>query len=138
MSKEGGTVAMKMMRTNTALIATVVVTAAAVFGAASSAQAQTAQEGRTAFAVCAGCHSVDGSTKAGPTMKGIVGRKAAADAGFNSYSTALRNSKIVWNAAELDAYLKAPTTRVKGTTMMVGVPDAKRRKAIIAYMRTLK
>ncbi len=129
---------MKMMRTNTILIATVVVTAAAMFGAASSAQAQTAQEGRAAFVICASCHSVDGSTKAGPTLKGTFGRKAAADSEFNSYSSALRNSKIVWTAAELDAYLKAPTTRVTGTTMMVGVPDAKRRKAIIAYMRTLK
>jgi cytochrome c len=133
MSKDLGTVAMTIVRTITTLIAT-----SALFGAVPSTQAQTAQEGRAAFVVCAGCHSVDGSVKAGPTMKGIVGRKAAADVGFKSYSSALRNSKIVWTAAELDAYLKAPTTRVKGTTMMVGVPDAKRRKAIIAYMRTLK
>ncbi len=114
-----------------------VLTAAALFASA-TAQAQTAKEGRAAFAICAGCHSVDGSVKAGPTMKGIFGRKAAADPGFKAYSSALRNSKITWTASELDAYLKAPTTRVKGTTMMVGVPDEKRRKAIIAYLRTLK
>jgi cytochrome c len=102
------------------------------------AQAQTAQEGRAAFAACTGCHSVDGSAKPGPTLKGIVGRKAAADTGFNNYSTALRNSKITWTAQELNAYLKAPTTRVKGTTMIAGVPDEKRRKAIVAYLRTLK
>jgi cytochrome c len=129
---------MTMMRTNAAVIATVAATAVAMLGTVPSALAQTAQEGRAAFVICAGCHSVDGSTKSGPTLKGTFGRKAAADAGFKSYSSALRNSKIVWTAAELDAYLKAPTTRVKGTTMMVGVPDAKRRKAIIAYMRTLK
>jgi cytochrome c len=103
-----------------------------------SAQAQTAQEGRAAFVACAGCHSVDGSAKAGPTLKGIVGRKAAADTGFKSYSTALRNSRITWTAQELDAYLKAPTTRVKGTTMLAGTPDEKRRKAIIAYLHSLK
>jgi cytochrome c len=129
---------MAMMRTNATPIVAAVVTAAALFGTAPSVQAQTAQEGRAAYVVCAGCHSVDGSTKSGPTLKGIVGRKAAADAGFKSYSTALRNSKIVWTAAELDAYMKAPTVRVKGTTMMVGLPDEKRRKAIIAYLRTLK
>jgi cytochrome c len=103
-----------------------------------SAQAQTAQEGRTAFVACSGCHSVDGSAKSGPTLKGIFGRKAATDAGFRSYSTALRNSRITWTAQELDAYLKAPTVRVKGTTMVAGVPDEKRRKAIVAYLRTLK
>jgi cytochrome c len=104
-----------------------------------SAQAQTAQEGRAAFVACTGCHSVDGSAKpTGPTLKGIVGRKVAADAGFKRYSPALRASKITWTAQELDAYLKAPTVRVKGTTMMAGVPDEKRRKAIIAYLRTLK
>jgi cytochrome c len=104
-----------------------------------STQAQTAQEGRAAFVACTGCHSVDGSAKpTGPTLKGIVGRKAAADAGFKRYSPALRASRITWTAQELDAYLKAPTARVKGTTMMTGVPDDKRRKAIIAYLRTLK
>lgn len=104
-----------------------------------SAQAQTAQEGKTAFAACVACHSVDGSAKpTGPTLKGVVGRKAAADPAYKSYSQALRNSRITWTAQELDAYLKAPAARVKGTTMMVTTPDEKRRKAIIAYLRTLK
>jgi cytochrome c len=114
---------------------------AALVGAAliAPAHAQTAQEGKAAFAACVACHSVDGSVRpAGPTLKGIVGRKAAADTKYKAYSTALRNSKITWTAQELDAYLKAPTAKVKGTTMMVGVPDEKRRKAIIAYLRTLK
>jgi cytochrome c len=106
---------------------------------AASAHAQTAQEGKAAFAACAACHSVDGGVKpTGPTLKGIVGRKAAADSKYKAYSTALRNSKITWTTQELDAYLKAPTAKVKGTTMMVAVPDEKRRKAIIAYLRTLK
>jgi cytochrome c len=106
---------------------------------AGAVQAQTAQEGKAAFVVCASCHSVDGSAKpTGPTLKGVVGRKAAADPKYKGYSQALRNSKIVWTAQELDAYLKAPATRVKGTTMMVSVPDEKRRKAIVAYLRSLK
>ncbi len=103
-----------------------------------SAHAQTAQEGKAAFAACAGCHSVDGSAKPGPTLKGVVGRKAASVAAYRSYSSALRGSGITWTAQELDAYLKAPATRVKGTTMMIATPDAKRRKAIVAYLATLK
>ncbi len=102
-------------------------------------QAQTAQEGKAAFSGCIACHSVDGSAKpSGPSLKGIVGRKAASDTKYKGYSQALRNSKITWTAQELDAYLKAPAARVKGTTMMVTTPDEKRRKAIIAYLRTLK
>jgi cytochrome c len=92
-----------------------------------------------AFVMCAGCHSSDGSAKAmGPTLKGIVGRKAATDAGYKRYSKALLTSGIAWNNAELDAYLKAPNTRVKGTTMMVGVADVKKRAAIVRYLNTLK
>lgn len=103
------------------------------------AHAQTAQEGKTAFVACTGCHSVDGSAKpTGPTLKGVVGRKAASVAAYKNYSAALRGSKITWTAQELDAYLKAPATRVKGTTMMIATPDAKRRKAIIAYLSSLK
>jgi cytochrome c len=124
-----------MTTTRTIAVALTVAALCAAF----SAQAQTAQEGKTAYVACAACHSVDGSAKAtGPTLKGVVGRKAAGVAAYRGYSTALRNSRITWTAQELDAYLKAPTTRVKGTTMMVGVADAKRRKAIIAYLATLK
>ena len=104
-----------------------------------SAHVQTAQEGKAAFVACTGCHSVDGSAKpTGPTLKGVVGRKAAGVAAYRNYSTALRSSNITWTAQELDAYLKAPSTRVKGTTMMIATPDAKRRKAIVAYLATLK
>jgi cytochrome c len=112
----------------------------AALACATTAQAQTAQEGKAAFAACAGCHSTDGSAKpTGPTLKGVFGAKAAtADKKYARYSTALRNSKITWTAQELDAYLKAPTLRVKGTTMAISVPDEKRRKAIVAYLRTLK
>ena len=98
----------------------------------------TAAADKVAFAVCAACHSVDGSAKAmGPTLKGIVGRKAATDVGYKRYSKALLSSGITWNNTELDVYLKAPSSRVKGTTMMVGVADAKKRAAIVRYLNTL-
>lgn len=106
---------------------------------AQTARAPTAQDGKAAFVACAACHSVDGSARpAGPTLKGVFGRRAAAVAAYRGYSPALRNSGITWTAQELDAYLKAPAARVKGTTMMVGVADERRRKAIIEYLRTLK
>ena len=62
-----------------------------------SAHAQTAQEGKAAFVACTGCHSVDGSAKpTGPTLKGVVGRKAAGVAAYRNYSAALRGSAQNW------------------------------------------
>jgi cytochrome c len=104
-----------------------------------SASAQTAAEGKTAFTACAACHSIDGTAKpTGPSLKGIAGKKVASQANYKNYSAALKKSNIVWTDKELDAYLKSPTTRVKGTTMMVSVPDQKRRQSIIAYLKSLK
>ena len=107
--------------------------------AAAAPAADSAEAGRRAFVVCSACHSIDGSAKStGPTLKGIVDRKAASDLAYKKYSKALQASAIIWSSAELDAYLKAPGQRVKGTTMMVNVADAKRRLAIIRYLETLK
>ena len=98
-----------------------------------------AKSDQAAFAVCAACHSVDGSAKAtGPTLQAVFGRKAASDAAYTRYSKALIASNITWTVAELDAYLAAPNKRAKGTTMMVAVADAKRRAAVIRYLQTLK
>ena len=106
---------------------------------AATPAADSAEAGKRAFVVCSACHSVDGSAKStGPTLKGIVGRKAAADLAYKTYSKALQASAITWSTAELDAYLKAPGQRVKGTTMMVNAGDPKRRLAIIRYLETLK
>lgn len=103
------------------------------------ASAQTVAHGKSAVVACIGCHSLDGSAKpVGPTLKGVFGRKAAADPGYRRYSRALRDSGIVWTAKELDAYLKAPAVRVKGTSKVSAVADETRRKAIIDYLRTLK
>ena len=106
---------------------------------ASAAEADSAEAGKRGFVVCGACHSIDGSAKStGPTLKGIVGRKAASDLAYKKYSKALQASAITWSTTELDACLKAPGQRVQGTTMMVNVADAKRRLAIIRYLETLK
>lgn len=103
------------------------------------AKAQTVTQGKSAVVACIGCHSLDGSAKpGGPTLKGVFDRKAATDPGYKRYSRALRDSGIVWTAQELDAYLKAPAVRVKGTSKVSAVADETRRKAIIDYLRTLK
>lgn len=91
-----------------------------------------------AFAVCGSCHTVEpGRNGAGPSLAGVWGRKAGTLPGF-PYSPALASSGIVWNAQTLDTWLQGPMRMVPGTRMVVGVPDAQARKAVIAYLETLK
>jgi cytochrome c len=67
-----------------------------------------------------------------PNLAGVVGRKAGSTA-FN-YSTALKNSNLVWNRANLDRYLTAPARTVPGTRMVVSVTDAAQRAALLNYL----
>ncbi len=91
--------------------------------------------GEQAFAMCTACHSRDAGApqRMGPNLRGVVGRKAGSNPGFD-YSPALRASNITWDAAQLDAYLAAPAKHVPGTRMVIAVPDPARRQALIEYL----
>lgn len=117
-----------------------VATAAALLLAATgTARAADAEAGKKAFNKCAVCHSpVEGVTRVGPSLFGVVGRKAGTLAGFN-YSTAMKEYGVTWTPETLDKYLAAPMQEVKGTKMtFAGVKDATERANIIAYLETLK
>ena len=102
------------------------------------AHAQDAAAGGMAFQQCAECHSPGTGDGAGPGLKGVVGRRAAAKDGF-AYSPALKSSKIVWDDATLDAFLADPQKAVPGTTMAYGGDtDARERADLVAYLKTLK
>jgi glucose/arabinose dehydrogenase len=66
-----------------------------------------------------------------------MGRKAGSGPHFG-YSKALRSSGITWDEATLDRFLQAPSKLVPGTTMVVPVPDAAERRALITYLATLR
>jgi cytochrome c len=105
-------------------------------GAAGPALAD-AQHGKLLYAQCAACHSFNrADNDRGPNLKGIVGRKAAAVAGY-SYSGALRRSAIVWDEATLNAFLANPRVVVPRSGMPgSGVPDPQDRSDLIAYLKT--
>jgi cytochrome c len=87
---------------------------------------------------CGSCHtSAAASTSDAPTLKGVVGRKIASLPDFQ-YSAGLKAKTGVWDDAALDAFLAAPQTFAPGTQMYGGAADPKDRKAIIAYLKTLK
>jgi cytochrome c len=90
---------------------------------------------------CGICHAVTGATGGpvvGPSMVGIVGRKAATVEGFALYSQALKTSGLTWTPKTLDEFLAMPMQKVPGTTMPMMIADAKERGDVIAYMSTLK
>jgi len=115
--------------------------ALAALGAASGATAQNATSGAQVFATkCQACHSVDrarGSAMA-PNLAGVVGRKAGTLPRF-AYSPAMTRSNIVWNAANLDAFLTSPQRLVRGNRMsLAGVLSAKERADLIAFLSSKK
>ncbi|WP_245881409.1 c-type cytochrome [Thalassospira marina] len=98
-------------------------------------QAQQQEKGETLFSQrCSACHSLKpGQTKMGPSLAGIVGRKAGSVARAR-YSKALQNADLVWNNASLDQFLTNPGKKVPGTRMTVRLPDAGQRRAIIEFL----
>ncbi|HEY3912837.1 MAG TPA: c-type cytochrome, partial [Verrucomicrobiae bacterium] len=116
----------------------------ATFATAQDSPVGNAEHGQQFFqATCAVCHSPSlgpGNTliiKQGPTLLGVVGRKAATSPHFN-YSQALKDSGLTWDAATLDHFLTDPSKAVPGTTMPIPLPDARLRANVIAYLATLK
>lgn len=81
---------------------------------------------------CALCHVAEGGGP-GPSLKGVVGRKAASVPGF-AYSDALKASARTWTASTLDEFLTDPAKSVPGTAMPIKVPDAKERADLISYL----
>ena len=103
------------------------------------AHAQNAEAGQKAFKQqCGLCHdTAAGKNRVGPSLFGVVGRKAGSVDGFH-YSDANKNSGFTWDQATLDKYLTDPRGTVPGTTMTyAGVKNEEQRRDIVAYLATL-
>jgi cytochrome c2 len=87
---------------------------------------------------CVICHSTEPDhNKVGPSLAGVVGRHSGEVPKFN-YSSANKNSGIVWTQEKLDAYLADPQGVVPGTTMLFpGVKNDADRHALIEFLATL-
>ena len=86
-----------------------------------------------------GCHSTEpGKHIFGPSLAGIAGRKAGSLPGF-SYSSALKNSGLTWNEANLERWLKKKKKTVPGTRMpFTGISDPAKRQEVVRYLLTLQ
>jgi glucose/arabinose dehydrogenase/cytochrome c2 len=88
---------------------------------------------------CSVCHTAesgDSGGAQGPSLIGVLGRPAAGAPQF-SYTQALRESKLTWDAATLKRFLNAPAGVVPGTSMALAVPDEAERDNLIAYFQSV-
>jgi cytochrome c len=97
--------------------------------------------GARVYQRCYSCHTVDPNEQArlqGPSLYGVVGRRAASVAGF-SYSPVLMakgETGLVWTEDELDRFLLEPEHVLPGNQMgFFGLPDACDRADLIAYLK---
>ena len=90
---------------------------------------------RTFLNLCAPCHSVaPGRQMSGPSLSGIIGRKAGSVEGFERYSKALPKSAIEWNEQTLSTWLSNPQAMIPGNAMPMLVDDEQARADIVAYL----
>jgi cytochrome c2 len=105
-----------------------------------TASAADAEKGKEIYdRRCQICHSMDsGVNKLGPSLAGVFGKKAGSVSGY-SYSQALKDSDIVWNAQNLDQWLADPHQFVPGDKMpFPGLKNAADRQDVIAYLKEAK
>ncbi len=100
-----------------------------------------AKKGADVFAEeCGDCHSaVAGKNKKGPSLHGVLGRKAGSLSDFLGYSDAMKQLGQVWDAEKINAYIAHPRKVVAGGKMKYdGLDDTAARADVIAYLMSLK
>ena len=100
--------------------------------------AQDLDNGAKVFKKCMACHAIDEKNKIGPSLKGIVGRKAATVEGFKYSDAMLAKGAegVVWDEATLATYLPDPKAFVPGTKM--AFPGLKKPEEVTDLIAFLK
>jgi cytochrome c len=102
-----------------------------------AAFAADAAHGKVVFQTCASCHS-DKPDAIGPSLRGVYSRKAGSLDDFR-YSNAMLRANVVWDQANLRAYIKDPQAKVPGNRMPFGgLDDPKDIDDVIAYLKEYK
>ena len=101
-----------------------------------------ADRGKAVFLTnaCSTCHGVtkEDTMKVGPSLFGVVGRKAGTAQSLLGASENLKKYGVIWNADTLDEFLANPDAKVPGTPMSAALTDPQQRADVIAYLTTLK
>ncbi len=124
-------------------IVAVALAAAIALASGTAMAAGDADKGKKVFKKCKACHSIQaGKNKVGPSLAGIVGRKAGTATGFKRYK-GMKGADWTWDEALIDEYLTDPKKFAKArtgkkTSMTVKLKKAADRANVIAYLNTLK
>jgi cytochrome c len=108
---------------------------------AGMAHAQDVDAGKKVFARCIACHDAEkGVNKVGPTLKGVLGRKAGTESGFR-YSPAMKSAGdggLAWDEQNLARYLGDPKGTVPGNRMAFpGLKNPDEIQNVIAYLKSV-
>ena len=91
---------------------------------------------------CGVCHCTQiGVNQIGPSLFGVVGRPVAVlpDYVYSEKLRSVRKDWGAWDETTLDSYLLNPRVVLHGVKMAFkGLPRARDRADVIAYLRTLK
>lgn len=118
-----------------------VATTFAALAIASLATPALAIDGKALFASrCAVCHwdpaKPGEQVRMGPSLTGVVGRKAGTHPKFTRYSKGMKAFGKPWTEATLNTYLENPRKTVPGTNMaFAGLKKPEERAAIVAYLK---
>ena len=96
-----------------------------------------AAAGQKIYAQCRACHSLEaGKNGLGPSLKGVVGRKAASVESFKTYSPAMQKSGVTWTEDNIKKYLADPKGFVPGNRMVyAGLKKPEDVENVIAYIK---
>jgi cytochrome c len=89
---------------------------------------------------CPACHGVtkEDNSMVGPSLFGVVGRKAGTAQSLLGASESLKKYGVTWSAETLYEFLADPDAKVPGTPMIGMLADPEQRADVIAYLSTLK
>jgi cytochrome c len=86
---------------------------------------------------CRTCHTVrEGDNRLGPSLSGVIGRKAGSLPSYNNYSESMKKADLVWDKNNLDRFIANPDQVVPGNNMKPygGIASAEERAKIIEYL----
>ena len=119
--------------------APIIFSALAFIATIAAARADTADPQMIFNNACRTCHSMkEGDDRLGPSLAGVVGRKAGSLPGY-PYSSSMQNSGVTWDEATLDKFIADPDQVVGGNKMkpFTGIADSGQRKEIIGFLKSI-
>jgi cytochrome c len=107
----------------------------ALSGGAARAEGDPAR-GEVKFKECAACHKLEpGINNVGPSLNGVIGRKAGELADFR-YSPAVKRSGVTWTPETLEVFITNPQAMIPANRMpYAGLANPADRADLIAYLQ---